>query len=368
MEKNIQTLQDEQDVQDLRRQPSRRLTHIKKRELINAGYTFFDGEEYLLHKPVKQVVSVSPDDKISSLNKPVKIFLYPSLTSCSGAIPSERLNFERRCFELIENIEQTNYMELADILFVNAGFKETEIVKSELARYKDKIIVIDYRDDCKRLCPVAHKCYFKRSIIRKNNFNTSPQSYPIVIHPIAYPMKLFFEKNLNIVDYDKRNWDISCFFDENDKINTGRGKVSTILRNNNQLKKYKVHSGIVDSSGESGRTKVNHNYVEMIRHSKIIVTRNPDRWEGDYRLAESFSGGSLVFVDKMCAPHRYPLENRKHLIYYNNEDELVELLIFYLENPVEAKKIAKAGYDYVKQHRTIEQEFKTVINQFLSEI
>mgnify|MGYP001288080589 CR=1 FL=1 len=45
-----------------------------------------------------------------------------------------------------------------------------------------------------------------------------------------------------------------------------------------------------------GRNSIQMDYYEKMFHSKIVVTCNPDNWEGDYRTWEALSTGSLVFV------------------------------------------------------------------------
>ncbi len=104
-----------------------------------------------------------------------------------------------------------------------------------------------------------------------------------------------------------------------------------------------------------GRSRVDEKYLDILASSKIVITCNPNEWEGDYRLWEALLSGALVFVDKMVVlemlPH--PYEHKKHLIFYDstNQDEFDELLTYYIDNEEEARQIAMAGYTHtLKRH------------------
>jgi hypothetical protein len=78
-------------------------------------------------------------------------------------------------------------------------------------------------------------------------------------------------------------------------------------------------------------------------------------WEGDFRLWEAMSSGALVFVDPLMVPHPYPLLDKKHVIYFsqNDESDLFEKLDYYRAHKAEARAIALQGYYHaMKHHRT----------------
>lgn len=54
-------------------------------------------------------------------------------------------------------------------------------------------------------------------------------------------------------------------------------------------------------------------------------------------------------------------ENRKHLVWYHNERECLELAGEYLSKPQARKKIALAGYHLVHQHHTYHHFVERVI-------
>lgn len=83
----------------------------------------------------------------------------------------------------------------------------------------------------------------------------------------------------------------------------------------------------------------------MMRNARIIVTVNPEEWEGDFRLWEALGTGALVLVDWLYVPHPYPLEHMEHVVFYNSSDraELEQYLDYFLRNPHHAQRIALQG-------------------------
>ena len=104
--------------------------------------------------------------------------------------------------------------------------------------------------------------------------------------------------------------------------------------------------------------------------AKIIVTSNPDPWEGDSRTFEALSTGALVFVDyteslQELIPH--PFVNGTHLIvYYHGEyDTLGKLIEYYLEHAEEREAIARSGYMHVMNYHRAEHRLDYVLDKAL---
>ena len=68
------------------------------------------------------------------------------------------------------------------------------------------------------------------------------------------------------------------------------------------LRNVPHHVGILGSKGEIGRQHVQDEYVNMLGRSKIVVTCEPDEWEGDYRLQEAISSGAVVLSNRHVVP------------------------------------------------------------------
>ena len=110
------------------------------------------------------------------------------------------------------------------------------------------------------------------------------------------------------------------------------------------------------------------NYFRHLRDAKVVVTCNPSRWEGDFRLWEAFLSGALVMVDKMYIlewmPHT-PIHG-KHWITYDpgNKEDFISKLAYYT-NPAnidEAEAIAKAGYEFILRHHMAVNRVDYIMN------
>tara|TARA_Y100000389_G_C17451862_1_gene515425 strand:- start:1011 stop:1868 length:858 start_codon:yes stop_codon:yes gene_type:complete len=237
-----------------------------------------------------------------------------------------------------EDIDTCDYILINDddILNKNIEYKE---------EYCNKIIILDYNDNSKKI--YNQKClrYFKRSVVDKKTMKILDYNREVI--PISYCLKKEMAKFENIYDYD-RTIDISVMFNLN---RPGcRGKVANFVNDN--FSNYNIHVGNVGRRGTVGRNSIQKAYFEKMFESKIVVTCNPSNWEGDWRTWDSLSSGALVFVDIMMTPIKNPLIDKKHVIFYNrkNLSELKEKLIFYLKNPDLCKSIAKEGCEYARKY------------------
>jgi len=85
--------------------------------------------------------------------------------------------------------------------------------------------------------------------------------------------------------------------------------------------------------------------------SKIIFNRSVKK-DINMRVFESLCSGSLLFTNKLPPETRFEelFQDKKHLLLYE-EDNLLSLLEYYLENEAERKMIAEAGrLEVLKKH------------------
>ena len=248
--------------------------------------------------------------------------------------------------EIVKTIRECDYIILT--------FRDFNWYRSLPRKYPRKLIVVDFRDQAHKVFNVKCFAYFKRSIVKKNlrNSKLSFVKYGKPILPITYSIRqecltMHIFKNL---DRYKRDIDISIFFPPAIKKNVGRCSVARFIKNNfpNNTK----HVGIVGKHKKKGRNSIQNPYFNKMFHSKIVVTCNPSKWEGDYRTWEAIASGALVFVDRMLTPVINPLIDGKHIIFYNkfNLEELKKKILYYLENEEERLKIAKEGYNYCSEY------------------
>ena len=250
--------------------------------------------------------------------------------------------FKNKQTILIENISNADWIILSDPKHFCNSYKI----------YENKIIIVDYEDKT-NIFDFPHKFYFKRSVVDKSKLEFI--KYKIKIYHISLCL-INIPENILKLDFIKkeRDYDISVFFSKDNLSlnNRHRTKIAKLI--DYKFSNYKVFVGIKGNSGKKGRNNLQYEYFSQMVNSKIVVTCNPDLWEGDYRTYEALYSGALVFVDKMITPKINKFENNIHLIYYDKEDltTLLNSIEYYIKNTNERLKIAKSGKLFVENYHT----------------
>ncbi len=240
--------------------------------------------------------------------------------------------------------------------FILIGFRSR--VMADYLKHPEKLIVVDYNDRFRRLID-PNNCflYFKRSLLHKPSGKIFNQG----VIPIAYPVKKNYLAgqaellgNLNSVE---RPVDVSCFFNADypdAPWNSNRASVANFLAESFNPNSLKLQIGEVGESGHSGRNAFQSAYWQAMIKSKIIVTCNPQPYEGDHRLLEALSSGALVFVDRMQTPMLNPFLHQQHLIYYDLHDleALRQKINHYLQHSSERLEIAQQGSEHAVKHHS----------------
>lgn len=243
------------------------------------------------------------------------------------------------------NVIISKDINLCDYIFLD--FRDFDKIKKYKRDYLKKLIIIDYRDNPNKVVNTECLKYFKRSVVNKKNMKLINYNKEVI--PISYCLKQEVLQYKNLFEYD-RYIDIAIFFRTSGS--KYRNKISRFIKKN--FNNYNIFVGLSGNNGSIGRNSIQRDYYEKMFHSKIVVTCNPDNWEGDYRTWEALSTGALVFVDNMLTPIINPLINEKHIIFYdkNNLLELKEKILFYLNNSELAKKISQQGNHHsLKYHK-----------------
>ena len=278
-------------------------------------------------------------------------------------------------FEKMEDIKLVSSFNEADFIIYmmdlyncynmshyNNNLNIEDIINLKNNKEYKKTIVIDYNDwiDTRNVPVDKLKLvgkYFKRSMVKKEKgISKEIIKYSREIIPILYGIRsdfIEYDKKFEFINY---NYDICCMFN-------GGGGFRSIIPNIVNKYQGKKFIGRVDCANRYG--VVNTEYFKILKTSKIIVTANPPNWEGDFRLWEALLMGNLVLCDKMLLPSKikYPLENKKHLVYYSNPQELEYLINYYMNNETERNKIAKEGRDYcLKYHKFSDRVLEILSN------
>ena len=239
-------------------------------------------------------------------------------------------------------------------------------VSKKVLNDKERLIVVDYSDRPSRLIP-ANDCllYFKRSVYDKETGNL----FGAQVIPIGFPIKKEFLELRPESAATNRTLDLACFFESNYRDiswNNNRSRVARLLKRTFSDSRFRTQIGHVGQAGNLGRNVFQNSYQNALCESRIVVTCNPDLWEGDHRLYEALSSGALVMIDEMQTPLQNKFNDGEHLIYYRLDDldDLLKKCFYYLEHEEERLKIAQCGYEYALKHHT----YVSRIDEILSEI
>lgn len=113
-----------------------------------------------------------------------------------------------------------------------------------------------------------------------------------------------------------------------------------------------VVADIIGWRARKGRQGVHEAYVRALLETKIIVVTQRDRYEDHYRLFEALISGALVLSDQMLS-FPWGVKDGSTIVVYQNPNDLEKKILYYLDNPKERFKIAKAGRELsLKHHRS----------------
>lgn len=256
-----------------------------------------------------------------------------------------------RRIELVDNEEESDFV----FLFYTVFKHNHDYIP---ASPPNKIVFLDYMDKPHRVWSVGRKylAYFKRSWVEEiyaGNYTTKrviPR--PSNFHPLTMAIMDEF-----IIDEDLgRDIVLTCVIRPH-KRHPNRPRTLNFIKGMNIQGKTQI------GKFNEGRSRWFNNeemreYFRLLKRSRIVVTCNPGRWEGDHRTWEAFANGALVFVDRMYTPMIHPLIDGKHCIFYDLSDKGLEQLrkkiLYFLQETDHADDIARAGHEFtMRYHRTM---------------
>ena len=252
--------------------------------------------------------------------------------------------------ELVDNIEESDFV----FQFYYIA-RHREHYPHDLP--PEKTVVIDYHDRQYFHCPVECFAYFKRSwVVRVESPDKKYATKKIIPRPPHYHPLTFAIMDEFIISEDvDRDIVLSCTLRKTQPWHFNRIRVLELLEKMDIQGKTQI--------GELSKGNLRRwneldmrEYFRLLKRSRIVVTCNPTRWEGDNRTWEAFANGALVFVDKIYTPMVHPLVDGKHCIFYEMSEvglqELRAVILYYLKHTTEADIIAKEGHEFtMKYHR-----------------
>ena len=251
--------------------------------------------------------------------------------------------------ELVDNEKES------DFVFQFYYIEKHKIFYEGQAFPPEKTVLIDYHDNPRWFFSGEFLAYFKRSWVERvqhGDYDTKKPTKKLADN--CHPLTLAIIDEFIIDEELERDVVLSCTLRERRHLN--RRKVLDFIQKmdiqgNRQIGQF--NGGIMGRwNGSEMR-----DYFRHLKKSRIVVTCNPSKWEGDHRTWEAFANGALVFVDKMYTPMIHPLVDGKHCVIYDLSDqgleELQKRILYFLQEPDHADEIAKAGHEFtMKYHRT----------------
>ena len=260
--------------------------------------------------------------------------------------------------ELVDDPEESDFI----FHFYYTKHKDPEKEKESKEFYSrrydpHKTVIIDYHDNPNWYFSMqGYFAYFKRSwtqSVREEHYTARKRiAHPANMWPLTMAIMDEFIVNENV----ERDVVLSCTVRE--KTNRGHIDRVRVLR---LLEQMKIQGNArIGQLNRGNMLRFNdidmRDYFKLLKRSKIVVTCNPSKWEGDHRTWEAFANRALVFVDRTLTPLYHPLVDRKHCIFYDLSDDglkaLRSTITYFLEEPGHANEIAKAGHEFtMKYHR-----------------
>jgi len=181
-------------------------------------------------------------------------------------------------------------------------------------------------------------------LLKENNF--SPY---ILLLPFSIDTNIY--KNLNF----EKSIDVSAVYTKRDDVYPNRGKVQKILEKNKSLKTFTKRVS-------------NYKFVDVINKSKIFITSNNIYGSLSIKYYEVLACGTLLLADRPVDLEIIGFKDKKHLVIYNDLDDLRNKLKYYLENKKEREEISKNGFDFVRENHSCEirvKQFTNYINNLI---
>lgn len=249
--------------------------------------------------------------------------------------------------ELVDNDKESDF-----VFYFYFTRRHKEHYKQEFP--SEKTVLIDYHDKSRWLSHVKCFAYFKRSWVVMEKKEGYTIKGPIPRDPHLHPLTMAIMDEFIIKEEMERDVVLSCPL----RIKPGNPNRERVL-------------GLLGKMDIQGKTQIGQlnkgsmrafndpsmrEYFKLLRRSRIVVTCNPSRWEGDHRTWEAFANGALVFVDRMWTPLTHPLVDGKHYIFYELSDrgleELRKRILYFMQETDHADDIARAGHEFtMKYHR-----------------
>lgn len=106
-------------------------------------------------------------------------------------------------------------------------------------------------------------------------------------------------------------------------------------------------------------------YLQLVTSSKIGIYTQGIQESPAWKMAEYLSQGKIIIAQKFETELPVPLEDTTHLLFFDNEDAIVDLCHLVLNDPKLAEKLSQNGRRYYEQNISPKQNIKRIMELML---
>lgn len=164
----------------------------------------------------------------------------------------------------------------------------------------------------------------------------NPIWLPHAVEPLAYPKQEKFTKNFDV-----------CFIGHVNSVN----REDALNRLFSEFPNFDYGQALFEEAAiRIGNSKIGFN-----------ISMKDDL---NMRCFETMATGTMLLTDRISHIEEI-FEDRKHLVLYDNLDDMVEKAKYYLAHDDEREKIAQAGYEEVMAKHTIQHRVDVILSEFM---
>ena len=102
--------------------------------------------------------------------------------------------------------------------------------------------------------------------------------------------------------------------------------------------------------------------INCINKCKITITSNNIYKSLSMRYTETLACGGFLLADRPTDLDLVGLKNGKHLVIYDDINDLKDKIRFYLDNDKERQKIEQQGMEFVRKNHSCKKRVSQMLN------
>jgi spore maturation protein CgeB len=175
---------------------------------------------------------------------------------------------------------------------------------------------------------------------------------------LIFPLPFAAEKRYFKKSSFEKDIDISFLAADNNFL---REAIKNILKNRYKNNSFTEHTGEISYSGLDGLPHENPIYFDILCRSKVAINVPGLGWDCG-RYWEAISNKALVLTYKLDIKIPDPFIENKHILSFNNLDELVEKIDYCINYPKAVKQMSEEAYSHLIQFHTTQKRAEYLLN------